>query len=108
MKKYRLEDMVNGWFVGDFIPSVFRTEACEVAVKTYKKGDKENKHLHKVAIEITVVVKGRIKMFDRLFNEGDIVVVEPGEATAFESLEDSVNVVVKVPSVLGDKYEGDD
>ncbi len=108
MKIDKLENMKNGWFVGDFIPSVYKTGACETAVKSYKKGDKEKKHFHKVATEITVIVKGKVRMFDCQYNEGDIIVVEPGEATSFEALEDTINVVVKVPSVEGDKYEGDD
>ncbi len=37
---------------------------------------------------------------------GDIVMVEPGEATDFVAITDAVNVVVKMPSVMGDKYLG--
>ena len=35
---------------------------------------------------------------------GDIIVLEPGEATDFRALEKTTTVVVKMPSVLGDKY----
>ena len=104
MRVERLEDMVKGWFVGNFEPSLYKTNDCEVAVKTYKKGDSEEKHYHKIATEITVIVKGKVKMFDQFFSEGDMVVVEPGEATAFEALEDSVNVVVKLPGANNDKW----
>ena len=45
-----LKDMVGGWFIGNFNPSVWNTESFEVAVKEYKAGDKEQKHLHKIAI----------------------------------------------------------
>jgi quercetin dioxygenase-like cupin family protein len=76
-----------------------------VAVKSYKKGDKEGKHYHKIATEITVVIKGKVRMFDDVYSEGDIVVVEPGDATSFEALEDAVNVVVKIPGANNDKYE---
>ena len=37
----RLEDMVRGWFVGDFTPSVVRTAAVEVAIQTYGQGHAE-------------------------------------------------------------------
>ena len=33
-----------------------------------------------------------------------IIVVEPGDATAFEALEESLNVVVKLPGANDDKY----
>ena len=105
MKTAKIDDMVKGWFVGNFEPTLYKTNDCEVAVKTYKKGDKEKAHYHKIATEITVVVKGKVKMFDKVFVEGEIVVVEPGESTAFEALEDAMNVVVKIPGANDDKYE---
>jgi quercetin dioxygenase-like cupin family protein len=105
MKVKHLDDMTKGWFVGNFNPSLYKTNDCEVAVKSYKKGDKEGKHYHKIATEITVVIKGKVRMFDDVYSEGDIVVVEPGDATSFEALEDAVNVVVKIPGANNDKYE---
>jgi hypothetical protein len=35
---------------------------------------------------------------------GDIIVIEPGEGTDFQVLEDTITVVAKVPSTPGDKY----
>lgn len=104
MRLAKLEDMKGGWFIGNFAPSLFETNDCEVAVKSYKMGDKEAKHYHKIATEYTVVVKGKVKMFDTIYSEGDIVVVEPGDATDFEALDDAVNVVVKIPGANNDKY----
>ena len=100
-----LDDMTKGWFVGNFEPSLYKTNDCEVAVKSYKKGDREGKHFHKIATEITVIIKGKVRMFDTEYSEGDIIVVEPGDTTAFEALEDAINVVVKIPGVNNDKYE---
>lgn len=104
MKVGNLKNMKGGWFIGNFDPSLFKTNDCEVAVKSYKKGDKEGKHYHKIATEYTVVVKGRVRMFGNVYEEGDIIVVEPGEATDFEALEDAMNVVVKMPGANNDKY----
>ncbi|MBE5865453.1 MAG: hypothetical protein E7292_04450 [Lachnospiraceae bacterium] len=106
MKRAKLDEMTKGWFVGDFTPTLYKTTDCEVAVKHYKKGDAEEKHFHRIATELTVIVKGRVRMFEEIFEEGDIVIVEPGEATAFEALEDSINVVVKLPGAKNDKYLG--
>ena len=102
----KLQDMFKGWFVGDFDPSVLRTEACEVAVKAYKAGETEGLHHHKVATEVTLILSGRVRMCGREWGEGDIVVLAPGEATAFEALTDAVNVVVKTPGAKNDKYLG--
>jgi quercetin dioxygenase-like cupin family protein len=98
--------MIKGWFVGDFEPSVLRSKDFEVALKYYRAGEQEDEHHHRVAIEITVVVSGKVKMLGRIWEAGDIVVVEPGEASSFEAITDSANVVVKMPSVTGDKYAG--
>lgn len=104
MKVKHLDDMVRGWFVGNFEPTLYKTNDCEVAVKSYKAGEYEEKHYHKVATEITVIVKGKVRMFDQEFSEGDIVVVEPGDATDFTALTDATNVVVKLPGANDDKY----
>ena len=104
MKTAKLSSMVKGWFVGNFAPSLYKTNDCEVAVKSYKAGDHEEEHYHKIATEITVIVKGQVKMFGQVFNEGDIVIAEPGDATDFTAITDVVNVVVKLPGANDDKY----
>lgn len=106
MKHARLDGMIKGWFVGDFEPTLLRSKDVEVAVKYYKAGDREDTHHHRVAVEITAIVSGEVTMMGRRWTAGDIVMVEPGEATDFEALTDAVNVVVKMPSVMGDKYLG--
>ena len=97
MKLKKLDDMTKGWFVGNFEPSVLRTNDVEVAVKKYSEGDFEETHYHKIATEITLILSGRAFMFEREFVEGDIVVVEPGDATSFRAITDVVTVVVKHP-----------
>lgn len=104
MKTYKLSKFTRGWFIGDF-PSLIRTKKFEVALKEYKKGDKEEAHYHKVADEITVVAYGKCRLNNKIFKKGDIIWLEPGEIAKFEALEDTANVIVKIPSVKGDKYE---
>ncbi len=108
MKTAKLEDMIKGWFVGNFEPTLLKTNDVEVAVKSYNKGDFEEKHYHKIATEITVITQGRVKMNGIEYKSGDIIVMEPYEATDFESLEDNTqNVVVKIPGANNDKYLGE-
>lgn len=104
MKVAKLDDMIKGWFVGNFEPSLYKTNNVEVAVKVYKKGDKESSHYHKIATEITVIQTGKVLMFGKEWTSGDIIVVEPYDATSFEALEDTVSVVVKIPGANNDKY----
>lgn len=104
MEYKNLQDMSKGWFVGNFDPSAFKTTDCEVAVKYYCAGESEKSHFHKIATEITVVVSGKIRMMEQEWNSGDIIILYPNEVTSFEALTDAVTTVVKVPSVLNDKY----
>ncbi len=106
MKHATLAQMVRGWFIGDFEPSILRNVDCEVAVRRYDAGDIEALHHHRVASEITVIISGEVEMLGRRWTEGDVVLVEPGEATAFRALSRAVCVVVKTPSVVDDKYLG--
>jgi quercetin dioxygenase-like cupin family protein len=104
MKVARLDDMTRGWFIGDFAPTLFATRAVEVAVMRYKAGDAERKHFHKIATEFTVVTQGEVEMNGQRYVAGDIVVMEPGEATDFRAVTDAMTTVVKIPGAVKDKY----
>ena len=104
MKAARIEDMVKGWFVGNFKPSVHETTEFEVAIQEFKAGARPAWHFHKIATEITVIVSGKVQINGVLFPAGSIVVLEPNEPSEFIALEDTITTVVKVPSLIGDKY----
>lgn len=104
MKKYNLKDMKLGWFVGQFSPTSFKTDACEIAIKYYKSGDYDKSHHHKIATEITAIIDGKVKMNNVEYNKDDIIIIEPNEITDFLVLSDTITVVIKIPGVLNDKY----
>jgi quercetin dioxygenase-like cupin family protein len=104
MKSVKLESMTKGWFVGNFEPSLYKTNAVEAGVKHYRAGEHETWHYHKVATEITVIVSGRVRMNQHEYVTGDIIIIEPGEGTDFEVLEDTATAVIKLPGVNNDKY----
>lgn len=105
MRVFKLAEMSKGWFVGDFTPTALRTQTAEVAVKSYVAGAVEGRHVHKIASEITLILSGSARMNEKHVGAGDIVVLDPGDATDFQALTDVTTVVVKLPSVPGDKYE---
>lgn len=104
MEVFELDEMTKGWFVGDFAPSALRTDAVEVAVKRYKAGEREDAHVHRIAVELTLVLEGSVEMGGRRVSGGQIVKLSPGEASDFHAITDTTTVVVKLPSVQGDKY----
>ncbi|WP_426110116.1 hypothetical protein [Massilia sp. PWRC2] len=107
MKQFKLDDMQRGWFVGDFSPAAFVTQGAEVAIKSYRAGEREARHHHRIATEITVIQSGAVEMNGQRFDSGAIIVIEAGESTDFHALQDSVTVVVKVPGARDDKYAGE-
>lgn len=104
MRHALLSEMRKGWFIGNFEPSLQKTNDFEVAVKSYHAGDRENSHFHKIATEFTVIVSGKVKMNDKVFESGDIIVIEPMEETDFYAITDTITTVVKVPGANNDKY----
>ena len=97
--------MVKGWFIGNFNPSIYKTNKVEVAIKKYKTGDYEDSHYHKIAKEITVIITGKVEMNKEKYKEGDIIIIEPYETVDFYAVTDVITAVVKIPGVNNDKYQ---
>jgi hypothetical protein len=104
MKRYNLSDSGNrGWFVGDFKGSVWKTKDFEIC---YQKNTRTQtaSHIHKIAHEITLVISGRQICNGQMFEAGDICILEPGDISQIEYLEETEIVTIKVPSVPSDKH----
>lgn len=104
IEKYKLEDMIKGWFIGNFKPTLFQTEDVEVGIKKYKVGEHEARHHHKIATEFTVVLNGEVEMNGKRYTNGDIIKIMPGVSADFTAITDVYTVVVKIPSSGNDKY----
>ena len=100
-----IKNMYRGWFIGNFEPSVYKTEEFEVGILYHPKGEKWPKHFHKEAVEINVLISGKMIINNELLLSGSIFVIEKNEIADPEFLEDCTIVCVKTPSVPGDKYE---
>ena len=96
--------MTRGWFIGDFEPSLLKTKDFEVGILTHKKGEEWPKHYHKIATEYTVLISGSMTICGELIEPGTIFILEPNEIADPVFHEDCTVVVVKTPSVVGDKY----
>ena len=104
-EKYKLEDMIKGWFIGNFEPSLYKTNDVEVGIKKYSAGDFENSHYHKIATEFTVIISGTVELNGVQYFENEIIKIIPGVITNFKAITDVVTVVVKLPGANNDKYE---
>ena len=105
MKIETLQNFKRGWIIGNFEPTLLKTDLFEIAIKYQKSGQYQQGHVHKVAKEYTVIVNGQCKINNEILVAGDVLILEPNQKfVKYECLKDSVNVVIKVPSVVGDKY----
>ena len=105
MKILKLRDMHKGWFVGNFTPTSFSTSLFEACYRVHSKGEVWECHTHKIAIEINLLIRGKMTMCGKILNAGDIFIVNPGELADPVFLEDCEIVCIKTPSVPGDKYD---
>lgn len=101
----KLSDYIRGWFIGDFKPTVLRTEDFEVGVLTHKKDEKWPAHYHKQSIEYNVLVSGKMIVQGKELNSGDVFVFDKGEIADPVFVEECTIVCVKVPSIPSDKFE---
>jgi hypothetical protein len=105
MEVYKLDDYNGGWFIGNFDPSVFKTDAFEVCFKKHKKGEKWNTHYHKLGTEINYLIRGTMTIQGVTLSAGNVFVLKPMEVSDPIFLEDCELIVVKTPSIPGDKYD---
>jgi hypothetical protein len=103
MQIYKLNEMKDGWFVGNFLPTAFKTKDFEVCYKKHAKGEFWDKHYHEKIYEVNLLVKGKMLINDIELNEGDIFVIQPFYISKPTFLEDCELVIVKTPSITDDK-----
>lgn len=104
MKRFKLSECGDrGWFIGDFAKAAFPTKDFEV---TYQKNPRSqtDTHMHKIVHEITLVISGSQVCNGEIFSAGDICILEPGDISQIEYLEETEVVTIKVPSIPSDKH----
>lgn len=108
MKFHKLDEFKNGWIVGQFHPNLIYTSKVECGIHKYKKGFKSDGHFHKYSEEINVVVNGHALVQDgplkKSLVDGDIWIYDVNEESHVEFLEDTTLLVIKSPSIPGDKH----
>jgi len=104
MKHFKLENFTRGWLIGDFEPSIIKTDQFEFGIKKYQTGEEEDEHYHKITEELSVIVCGKFEMNGMILEEGDVILLSPGDPSKFKCLESGYTAVIKKPSVKNDKF----
>lgn len=105
MNVTKITDYSRGWFIGNFEPSLLKTDQFEVGFLSHKKDEHWAPHYHKESVEYNVLVSGKMVIQGKELNSGDVFVFEKGEIADPIFLEDCKIIVVKVPSIPSDKFE---
>ena len=106
MNSHSIKDMLKGWFIGPFEPSVFLTDEVEVAFKQYEHGEHEPEHYQLTSVEITLITKGACSIGGVDYRAGDILTIPPMESADFRAITDVELVAVKIPARPKDKIVG--
>jgi mannose-6-phosphate isomerase-like protein (cupin superfamily) len=102
MKLFKHEDMIRGWFVGAFSPTIHYTDQYEVGYRVHEQG-KRDWHYHTHVTEINLIIFGEMIIQGKHLQAGDIFVLEPYEITDPEFLCDCGIVCVKTSSLMDKK-----
>ena len=98
-----LDSFHRGWIIGDFEPSLIRTEAFEICCTHHQKGEVAEPHFHSMSEEINIVTSGRLQVNGKVLTKGEIFVYKAFEVCDVTFLEDTELLVVRIPSAPNDK-----
>lgn len=104
MEIKKFNDMKGGWFIGNFEPSAYKTSDFEVCYKKHTKGEKWETHYHKEGTEINFLIEGEMTIQNQKLVSGDVFILRPFEIADPEFLTDCTIIIVKTPSIPGDKF----
>lgn len=103
MRVSNLADYWRGWFLGNFEPTVLKTEQFEVGILTHNKGEQWPAHIHQKSTEYNVLLEGKMRVNGRIINKNDVFIIEKNEIAQPIFDEDCRILVIKVPSIPNDK-----
>ena len=103
LETFQIADKPLGYFIGNFKEAIYRTHLFEVALKKHKRGENWPNHAQKRALEINLVIKGKLLMGNIEYMCGDIFIVPPRIFLKPRFLTDCEVVCIKVPSLPKDK-----
>jgi len=103
VKKNKLQHMTRGWLIGNFEPSILKTEQFEVGYLKHKKNEFWAPHIHNQIIEYNILIHGLMTINNEIIHAGDVFVIPTNMLTHAKFLEDCEVLCIKLPSVPSDK-----
>lgn len=100
----KLDNFTGGWLVGNFIPSLIKTDAIEVGIKEISAGTTGDGHYHKLITEYTIILHGHAILNNQEYFKGDIIILKPNEKNYTKFIKDTLILSIKSMSIPDDKY----
>ncbi len=105
VKTGSIHEFKNGWLMGNFVPSLVKNEAFEVAIHRHQAKTGGGDHIHKIATEYNIVVDGEVTLDHTIsIRQNGYWITEPGQSFDVYFKEYTTLLVIKLPSVTDDKY----
>lgn len=98
-----INNVKNGWFIGNFPKAVFQSKDFEVCWRIHPAGQDWDLHYQQKSTEINLLINGKMILNGQDLISGDIFIIEPYEITDVKFIEDCSIVCVKTPSIPEDK-----
>ncbi len=104
----------NGWFMGQFMDKdkypLLKNKDVEIAWKKIPQNYSEPNHIHKKGLEINIVISGRLNLHINnkkfVVKAGQFFIIYPEAILSADKVGKHTEViVVKCPSVKGDKFK---
>lgn len=102
MEIYKIDKFKDGWFVGNFEPSILK-EDFEVGIKYFSEKDIIIPHVHNKSKEINLIIYGSAVVNDITLNKGDIFMFCEGDIARVKYLCESCVLIVRNKSLKDEK-----
>jgi len=107
MKISNISNYTKGWFIGDFVPSLYKTNRFEAAIHKHPRGYTAPLHYHEKTTEYNIIITGEIEINTQVgilkLSDGDIFVYEPFEVCNVKFIKDTTLVIIRDFSIPDDK-----
>lgn len=98
-----VNNIVRGWFVGNFDNTLYKTDACEVAYKYHFSGEDWPAHFHEHSDEINYLVTGQMEINGQKMEAPCVFIIRKGEVAKPRFITAVTLIVVRVPGIPHDK-----
>lgn len=105
MKKESIKDFNFDYFIGNFNPSLLKTNEVEIAFRSYKKYTIIHPFFRKKDQEIVLITKGCIEYENNLYKKGDILNWAPNEKIYGFIKENTDVLIIRSPGTKSDWFQ---